>query len=78
MGSLQKYSMAQQIVELTTKVRQLEIGIMDVKAASERKVAAIAEDMPNRLQREIRQFEQKEIQLHKEYSLNMAALQDGF
>jgi hypothetical protein len=51
---------------------------MDVKAASERKVAAIAEDMPNRLQREIRQFEQKEIQLHKEYSLNMAALQDGF
>jgi hypothetical protein len=30
------------------------------------------------MQREIRQFEAKEVQLHKEYQVNMVQLQEGF
>jgi hypothetical protein len=36
--ALQSNSMNQSLAELTTKVRQLEIGIMDVKALNDRKI----------------------------------------
>lgn len=39
--SMQSHSLQQQIVELTTKVRQLEIGIMDVKASTDRRVQSV-------------------------------------
>lgn len=65
-------------MELTTKVRQLEIGIMDVKASTDRRVQSVQDEVPSRMQREIRQFEAKEVQLHKEYQINMAQLQEGF
>lgn len=51
---------------------------MDIKAGSDRQVQALADEIPSRLQREIRAFEQKEVQLHKEYQLNMGALQDAY
>jgi len=51
---------------------------MDVKSSTERKVQIVADEVPSKLQREIRSFEQKEIELHKEYQANMAQLQDGF
>jgi hypothetical protein len=42
-------------------VRQLELSIIDVKATTERKVTQLADEVPTRLQREIRNFEQKEV-----------------
>lgn len=76
--SLQRHSLQQQIIDLSNKLRQLEIGIMDVKSSSERRTQLLSDEMPSRLQREIRSFEQKEIQLHKEYQVNMSNLLDGF
>jgi len=43
------------------KVRQLEVGIMDIKASNDRQVQSLADEIPSRLQREIRAFEQKEV-----------------
>jgi hypothetical protein len=71
---MQNHTLQQQIVDLTTKVRQLEINIMDTKATTDRKCQSLQDEIPNRLQRELRQFEQKEIQLHKEYQSNMNQL----
>lgn len=51
---------------------------MDVKASTDRRVQSVQDEVPSRMQREIRQFEAKEVQLHKEYQINMAQLQEGF
>jgi len=37
-NSLQRHSLQQQIIDLTAKVRQIEVGVMDVKASTERRV----------------------------------------
>ena len=50
---------------------------MDIKALSDRRVQALSDEFASRLQREMRQFEQKEVQLHKDYQFNMANLQDA-
>ena len=50
---------------------------MDVKSVSERRVQALSDEFASRLQREMRQFEQKEVQLHKDYQFNMANVQEN-
>ena len=42
---------------MNTKLRQLEIGIMDIKAQSDRKVQNLADEFPSKLQREMRNIE---------------------
>ena len=46
---LQKHSLQQQIIDLNSKVRQLELTIIDVKASTDRKVSQLAEEVPSRL-----------------------------
>ena len=58
-------------------MRQLEVGLIDVKGSNERKTQTLSEELPARLQREIRGLEQKEMELHKEYQSNMSQLQEG-
>lgn len=50
---------------------------MDVKAHNDRQTQSLADELPSRLERDIRTFEQKEVMLHKEYQVNMASMQDG-
>lgn len=40
---------------------------MDVKSSTERRVQGLADELPSRMQREIRGLEQKEGQLHKDH-----------
>lgn len=66
-----RHSVQQQVIDMNTKVRQLEIGIMDVQAASERKLKSILDEIPAKFMRDIHNLEQKEAVLHKEQKGNM-------
>ena len=47
---------------------------MDVKASAERRIQALADEIPSRLQRELRAVEQKEGALHKDHQVNISGL----
>ena len=74
--SLQFGQVSSLVTDLTSKVRQLEVAIMDVKSATERRVQGLADELPSRMQREVRALEQKDGQLHKDHQSSIAGLQD--
>ena len=72
--SLQFGQVSSLVTDLTSKVRQLEVAIMDVKSATERRVQGLADELPSRMQREVRALEQKDGQLHKDHQSSITGL----
>ena len=58
--SLQYGQVSSLVTDLTSKVRQLEVAIMDIKSSTERRVQGLADEVPARLQREMRALEQRD------------------
>lgn len=52
--------MTQQTIELQQRLRDLEILVIDVKAQAERKIQQMMEELPNKLEREMKRIEQKD------------------
>ncbi|CDW91573.1 UNKNOWN [Stylonychia lemnae] len=44
------------------KIRDLELQIIDIKAQTERKIASIMEELPNKIDKDMKRFEQKEVE----------------
>lgn len=74
--SLQYSQVSSLVTDLTSKVRQLEVAIMDIKSSAERRVQGLADELPSRMQREMRALEQRDGQLHKDHQASIAGLQD--
>ena len=47
-------------------MRELEISILDIRAQMERKMTQIAEEIPGRLQREVKNMEGRESHMWRE------------
>jgi len=58
-------STRQEIAEVYSKVREFEINMMDVKSSLERRIAQLYEEIPSRLQRELKTLEDKDSQMWK-------------
>ena len=52
-------------LDLQEKVRQLELQIIDLKAQTERKFSQIQEEIPNRVDRDLKRLELKEHETQK-------------
>ena len=62
--------------ELTQKVRQLEISLMDVRSVTERRLASIVEELPQKFSQDLRTLEQRDTQLHREHQNANIQLQE--
>jgi len=53
-------------VELSAKVRDIELTLMDLKASLDRKVTQLQEEIPGRLQREVKNLEGRDSHMWRE------------
>eukprot|EP00347_Sterkiella_histriomuscorum_P013165 403365759 len=68
MNAPQNKSMLNANIELMQKVRELEVQLIDVKSHTERKLAQIMEEIPSKLERELKRFEMKDSDNHRSSS----------
>lgn len=65
------------MAEVNAKVRELEINLMDLKASVDRRFAQIIEEVPSRLQREIKHMESRDNHLWKDNQAKIGQLIDA-
>ena len=53
-------------MELSAKVRDIELTLMDLKASLDRKVTQLQEEIPGRLQREVKNLEGRDSHMWRE------------
>ena len=75
---IQTSATRQEVVELSSKVRELEINLMDLKSAYDRRLAQIVEEIPTRLQRELKNIESRDSHLWKENLAKQSQMVESF
>lgn len=56
----------QEVADVGTKVRELEINLLDLKSSFDRRVAQLIEEIPTRLQRELKSIADRDTHLWKD------------
>jgi phage terminase Nu1 subunit (DNA packaging protein) len=58
----------QEQAEMYSKIRELEINMLDLKSSMERRISQLVEEIPTRLQRELKNIESRDTHLWKDSS----------
>jgi hypothetical protein len=66
----------QEVSELSSKVRDLELTILDLRASLDRKVTQLSEELPGRLQREVKNLEGRDSHMWRESLAKQATLME--
>jgi hypothetical protein len=67
----------QEIGDLSSKVRELEITLLDLKATLDRKVTQLQEEIPGRLQREVKNIEGRDSHMWRESLSKQASMMEN-
>ena len=74
---IQSGTSRQEVGDLSSKVRELELTILDLKATLDRRVTQLQEEIPGRLQREVKNIEGRDSHMWRESLSKQATMMEN-